>query len=277
MEELADLFGSAREAECSHEKKMFPDGNGYCVFCGENFIKNTECQHPSKIEDNGAIVCDDCGAEIETISLDPEWRNYSKTSSSRCNTIKSKSKAVDCLNGVPASIRQLTMDKYEKVTEGITFKGDKRNRIIAACLFFAYQEFGQYRITEYIREKIGVTQKSMSHGLNEYYKKFEEDRVKVILPENLVHWFLKKSSMETRHYSNICKLLKHIENTSSLINKSSPQTVVASVIYFYMCISPEYKSANKTKFFKNIGMSDVTVTRLAEEISNVTNCKIKLH
>ena len=57
--------------------------------------------------------------------------------------------------------------KYQHIrkVEGKISRGEHHDAIVAACLFFTYQEFGEYRTSDYIRKLFNLKQHIMSHGI----------------------------------------------------------------------------------------------------------------
>jgi transcription initiation factor TFIIIB Brf1 subunit/transcription initiation factor TFIIB len=275
--------------ECKHKNmKLFVGGGGYCKDCGlDKNELNQECEHTNIYEDdNGLYICKDCGCEIDIPSFEAEWRYYNNSDSvqskdpSRCHRNKSQ----DCniikdfeKKGIqiPESIRKQVEVKYQKIVGTQTVRGKCRQAIIAACLFYAYQDFGEYRTSDYIRNKFDLTKKNMSTGLTRYYEVFIEDRNRNIKSEDLLVWLLTLTGVEKKYYKNIVQISRYLENSSQLLKRSSPQSIAAAVIYFFLCLNPEYKTKlglTKNKFAEKALLSDITITKLVNEACIISKC-----
>lgn len=277
---------------CTHEDvKIYADGNGYCKDCGidKKEIKDQKiaCTHENAYEDgNGLYVCKDCNTEIDIPSFEAEWRYYNNSDSassknpSRCHRNRNQdcniAKDFEKKNiQVPESIRKHVEVKYQKIVGTQTVRGKCRQAIIAACLFHTYQYFGEYRTSDYIRNKFDLSKKNMSAGLTRYYEVFTEDREKNIKSEDLLVWLLTLTGVEKKYYQDIVQISRYLENSSKLLKRSSPQSVAAAVIYFYLCLNPEYKSKlglTKNKFADKVMLSDITITKLVNEACSISKC-----
>src|SRR6185503_14238406 len=97
--------------------------------------------------------------------------------------------------------------KYVRVLEknGTSVsRGKGRVSIIAACLFYAYQEMGEYRTSTYIHELFKINQSNMTVGMSKYHAAFPEDRNKTITPEKLLPWIMNLVGLNMqKHYKKI--------------------------------------------------------------------------
>jgi len=275
---------------CEHKNmKVFADGKGYCKNCGIDIkeINSILCPHKNIYEDdNGLHICKDCNVEFDIPSFEAEWRYYNNSDSShtkdpsRCHRNKSQdcniSKDFEKKNiQIPESIRKQVEVKYQKIVGDQTVRGKCRQAIIAACLFYTYPDFGEYRTSDYIRSKFDLSKKNMSTGLTRYYEVFIEDRNRNIKSEDLLLWLLTLTGVEKKYYKNIVQISRYLENSSQLLKRSSPQSVAAAVIYFYLCLNPDYKSKlglTKNKFAEKALLSDITITKLVNEACNISKC-----
>jgi len=301
---LQKTFDEVDNSPCKHENiEEFPSNTGYCTDCGLNIsdvlkfktslISSTlaECSHENKYEDsNGLHICSDCNAELEFFNDEPEWRFYpgadnkSSKDPSRCHTgkssIKTLSKLFDSLKlSIPQAIKAQVESKYNKIVGTNTVRGKGRRSIIAACLFYTYMEFGECRTTDYIRDMFELTKKDMSSGLTEYCRVFPEARTQYITPKNLLGWILTLTGVGKEHYRKIVQISKYLENSSQLLQRSSPQSVASATVYFYLCLNPKYKEElglTKSQFAIKALLSDITVNKLVKEASAISKCIINI-
>jgi len=286
------------EKECIHKNICkWLDGRGYCTDCGENF-SNVEdlsstpnnCKHISIHKDElGVMVCTDCGREISTLDYTQEWRNCSSNDGgnikdlSRCNKLTNQVKGTKSVFekhkiSISASLCSVVETKYNVVLIKVGSKlarGHGRDAIVAACLFYAYQHIGEYRTTDYVRGLFNLSKKQISEGLSAYYTAFPEDRTNHTTREKLIPWIMKLTGVGQSHYRRILAIATYLNNKSSLIQRSNPQSATAGIIFFYLCITPELKNElglNKSTFAEKAMLSDITITKIVKEIAFV--CKV---
>ena len=282
LSELENL----EKSECPHKNiQNFPISGKACLDCGREL---NECPHENTYKSsNGLHICSDCCMEMEILDYEPEWRFYgisdnrSYKDPSRCQKGKPLGKSIEKVftdNKIkisPAMKAQITA-KYNAVVGKKGVRGKGRTARVAACHFHVCQEFFQNRTSEFITDLYGLDQKDMSVGLNAYYEKFEDDRNKHMRSEDLLRWLMDLTGIEQSHYRRIVYIARYLEGTSKLLKRSSPQSVASAIIYFYLCLNPEYKKKlelTKTKFSKRAMLSDITVNKLVKEIVRV--CKVK--
>ena len=282
---------------CKHTQitKLY-SGQGCCMECGKNFQDADDpksiikCLHTNKYEDsNGLFVCRDCGHEWEMFDFQPEWRYYgsadnrSNKDPARClnsQTNKSLDKVYEDLHiDIPQAIKELVKVKYIKVTCGKTFRGRGRKACICICTHFACREFGEIRPIDHFRNQFELTRKDVSDALSKYYEAYPKDRTKHTKPQDLLRWVLMITGIDQEHYRKIKFIADYFEGSSRLLIRSSPQSVASAIVYFYLCLNPEYKSQlglTKNVFARNAQLSDITITKLVKEASEIANYMIHM-
>ena len=309
-DEYLEVFGGNREVfelvsqklnqvfndeECHHENiETFPDLQGYCTDCGKSFKnvedikKSGECDHENTYEDeNGLYVCSDCHEELQIMDFDPEWKYYGDSGGSnpeRCHRSRGQGRGIrDAFTKHNINVHDAIMaqveTKYGIVVGKNTVRGKGRQAIIAACLFHVYIEFGQYRTSDYIRNLFDLKKKQMSVGLTKYYEAFPEARTIHIGPQDLLRWILNLTGVSKENYRKIVQIFRYLENSSALFQRSSPQSVASAIVYFYLCLHPEYKSQlglTKNTFAEKALLSDITVTKLVREAADISQCIVNM-
>jgi len=249
------------------------------------------CEHSNVFEDdNGLIVCEDCGTETEILDFKPEWNYYGSSDNrsvkdpSRCQQKRSLER--DLTNDfeshrvvVTENIKSQVEERFNRIVGNTTVKGKLRRAIVAACLFYVQRDNGEYRTSEYIRKKFCLDRRDMSKGNTHYLSIFFEEREKTTSPSDLVPWFMKLSGVGMEHTIAIQQLVSVLENSSLDFKRSKPQSVAASVVYFYLCLKPEYKKSlgiTKSEFAKRTQLSDITITKLVKSASKITNKNVEI-
>ena len=266
--------------ECLHSDLKKFVGKEICPDCG--YVK---CLHPDVHKDeSGIFICKVCNEELNPLDFQQEWTwygasdNRSTKDPSRCHKTKSVPKGIrNVFKDNRIDISNMMLDimekKYEIVIEKTRVtRGSGRNSIIAAILFYTYQEFGEFRTAEYIRDKFNLQPKHMSSGIAKYLETFPEARDIHISPEILIPWLMKLTNIDKSHHKRILYINDYIKNASETINRSNPQSIAAAVIYFYLCINNEYKEKlgiHRRTFAEKTNLSDITITKLITEINRV--------
>jgi transcription initiation factor TFIIIB Brf1 subunit/transcription initiation factor TFIIB len=290
------------EKICNHTKlDRWIDGRGYCMTCGEIFTDASDlsstvanCKHGSVHRDDaGILVCCLCGFEIDSLDFQQEWRwygaadNRSARDPSRCHRQYSAPKGVRTVFeshkiDISPMMANLVEARYQKIlqSEGNkVLRGQSRESIVAACLFYIYQEFGEFRTSMHIQELFQIKQKNMSIGMNKYLKAFPEARVSHITPEKLLPWLMKLTDIDRSHYRRILIITRYMSATSELVERSNPQSVAAAIIFFYLCLNQDYKERmgiTRANFAKRAKLSEITIIKIVKEISLISRAAISM-
>lgn len=247
------------------------------------------CLHKNSTNSNGVEVCSDCGIEIyKELSLEPEWRFYgdsdSKHSSdpSRCHIRKVEEKNIfkDIEKyDFPIDISRETNSSYLEVTKGQIRRGNFRKSVIFACAFNSYKNQGNPQNPEELREKFGLTKKEASKGLT-FYNLNKTDKKKkpiYISPISFIPRIMQKFNANNFHIDKVTDLYNKIHNRSKLLNRSNPQSVISGLVYYYFRLIGG--NINCPKFSKMVKLSDITISRISKNISEIlkTTDKVKLN
>lgn len=278
VDKISKIIEPTLNEECKHQSTFkSPDGTIICDDCDECI---DECNHENSYEgENGFYICEDCGFEVEVLNFQPEWKYYGSSNGynkdqSRCHKERGSEKNLDKIfdnlpDKISKAIKSCVEKKYYKIVGTDTVRGKKRESIVAACLFHVYQDFGEARTSDYIRTLFDIKKKKMSQGLNDYYRTFPKDRVKLVKTEHLIKWLMTLTGINRSHYKNIINVCRYFNNTARTLKRSSPQSVAASIIYFYLCWNKKYKSElglTKSQFAQKAMLSDITITKLTKEM-----------
>lgn len=295
------IFDKITEREkCKHVNlNVLPDGVEYCVLCGtfmtipeeNNEENNTDnllfdfnlaskkCKHENNIKnESGLNMCADCGKEIDTFDT-LGWNNHGESGKTKRKNTKNPQKNISNIFPVeilPAIIERVVAKLNFVITmnENKLSRGKGRKGVIGACLFYVYQDVGEYRTLAHIKDLLGLTQKDMSNGLTQYYIAYPEDRTRYISSEKLIPWIMKLNGIEQFHYPKIMAISGYMSSTSELIERSNPQSVAASIIYLYLCLYPKYKEKyglTKTIFANKSSLSDITISKLVTNMAIMSN------
>lgn len=239
-----------------------------------------KCQHESCIESGDSVLCTDCGEEIEKkISYNKEWRYYGhmdtkhKTDPTRC-----KARKVDVRNIFKDiegkifndSVVMVANQFYTQITDGNIYRGESRKGIVFACVYHAYKQLGNPQVCENLADVFKIDRKTSLKGLKYFRLNIEKGVLKNsnhITPANLVSDIMDRFRATPEQKAEVISLYEQIKNKSSKINRSRPQSVASGLAYYWICNNK--KRITIKEFVDEIGLSELTVIRLAKEIASI--------
>jgi transcription initiation factor TFIIIB Brf1 subunit/transcription initiation factor TFIIB len=240
-----------------------------------------DCNHKSIEEVEGVDYCTVCGFELLKISQDSEWRFYCGNDSrnirdpSRCHYIKQHSKNIDKILEklhLKETMKKQIEIRYKRVVGDQTIRGKNRKSVVGVCWFRVRVDNGDFCTIDEIREALNLDKKSMSAALTKYYLAYPEDRNKEIKPINLIKKIMIKAEIDLNHYDKIVSLTQSLESKNNFLEKSTPQSVASAIVYLYM--NSGSAKICKKEFSEKVNLSDITITKLANEASKLLNINI---
>lgn len=240
----------------------------------------SECMHKNTSSEKGVSVCTDCGEEItKDIKHTKEWRYYSQSDSrhssdpNRVQIRKSEERNIfkDVENmGFSEKIVSEANKIYFQVTHGKIFRGDSRKSIVFACIFHAYKLSGKPQSHAKLINVFALNRKTGLKGLkhvNLHAPKDSTIRTTYITPINLVEEIMEKFSATKEQKEEVILLYHQIKNKSSKLNRSRPQSVASGLVYYWIC--SRKKDITLKQFTKKVELSELTINKIAKEISDV--------
>lgn len=280
MDTLQKRLFTNEESECNHEDVYTQEGLTICRDCGRE-----TCEHSETEDVDGIPVCLYCGLELSEVSFeDKDWKYYSSGSRkdpTRCHRRRESTKSIFSYVEGMAFVHSIVANankKYIKIKDD-AHRGKNNKAVITACLYAAYIDEGDPKPVHDIGIMFGLNKKNISKGMDTFFDHFPDYRTKYIQPSDLIRRIIIKTGIDMSHYTNIRKLCKHVENSSSAINSSTPQSVACAVVYLYVCMFPDLKERiglTKQRFTSMVGMSDITISKICRFILEVINQDIKL-
>lgn len=242
--------------------------------------KVVKCSHLNTTNEKSVDVCTDCGEEItKKIQHTKEWRYYGQADSrhssdpNRVQIRKSEERTIfkDVENmGFSDKIVSEANKIYFQVTQGQIFRGNSRKSIVFACIFHAYKLSGKPQSHEKLINVFNLNRKTglkcLKH-VNLHAPKNSSIRTTYITPINLVEEIMEKFSATNEQKQEVIKLYNRIKNKSSRLNRSRPQSVASGLVYFWIC--SKQKDISLKQFTKKVSLSELTVNKIAKEISDV--------
>jgi transcription initiation factor TFIIIB Brf1 subunit/transcription initiation factor TFIIB len=247
-------------------------------------VENSDCQHLFIINESGTLLCNDCGTELSKVmSYEKDWRYYGSDDTrknsdpNRCHIRKMEDNSIfkDVENfGFSDKIVNSANDIYTQVTKGKIYRGNSRKAIIFGCIFHSIKLNGKSYTCENLREIFKLDRKIILKGLkhvNLNAPKESQIRSKVNSSKDLVDEYIQKFDMTDEDKTEIFELYQKIKNKSSMINRSRPQSVTSSLIYYYICKKKGFNNVNIKDFVKKVNLSELTINKISKEIYKIIN------
>lgn len=262
-------------------------------FSEENELKNIntrdnickDCSHENIISEKGVSVCLECGEEInQQILHEREWRYYGENDTkhssdpTRVQARKNEERTIfkDIENlGFSESIITKANKIYSQVTKGKIFRGNSRKAIVFACVFHAYKINGNPQSHESLIQVFNLNRKTGLRGLKYvsiYAPKESKIKTTYISPLNLINEIMQKFTATEEQKNEVIELYEKIKNKSSRLNRSRPQSVASGLVFYWICL--KNKGITIKDFAKKVTLSELTINKIAKEISEVLNTPI---
>jgi transcription initiation factor TFIIIB Brf1 subunit/transcription initiation factor TFIIB len=269
---LEDIQENCEEDECQDEyeetKEVIKD------------FKN-KCKHENVVSEQGTVLCKDCGLEISKVmSYEKDWRYYGSDDTrknsdpNRCHIRKIEDKSIykDVENlGFSDKIVNTANDIYTQVTKGKIFRGNSRKAIIFGCIFHSIKLNGKSYTCDSLREIFKLDRKVILRGLKHVSlnaPKTSHIRIKQNFTD-LIEECASKFELSQDDKKEILDIYEKVKNRSPIINRSRPQSVTSSLIYFFLCKKKGSNNVNIKDFIKKVKLSELTITKITKEISRI--------
>lgn len=299
MATTEDIFDIFEEIEQSYENKLDNSiENSKNIekreeeddFEYENSLQDEEdenekggCSHKNVVNESGTYLCSDCGLELSKVmSYEKDWRYYGSDDTrknsdpNRCHIRKMEDKSIykDVENfGFSEKVVNMANDIYSQVTKGKIYRGNSRKAIIFGCIFHSIKINGKAHTCESLREIFQLDRRIILKGLKHVSlnaPKSSQIRMKPSTTNNdLIEEYMNKFNLNEEEKRDIIEIYQKIKNKSTIINRSRPQSVTSSLIYYYLCKKNGSNNVNIDDFIKKVKLSKLTIDKISKEIDNI--------
>ncbi len=259
-------------------------------FSNNNSLKNSKinscCNHTNFVIESGIKLCIDCGFEISlNISgCETDWKYSSSKdkiyihdiSRIQIRCIKEDYGIFKDVEGMGFSdkVVSLANEYYNKITKGEIRRGKSRKSFIFACIFHAYATLNDEKCCDSLKNRFGLDKKELLKGLRNFELTKPDDlklKPVYITPAHLVDDMIDKLNGTEEQKIEIKKLYNEniYKKSDYLYNRCRPKSVCAGLIWYYYLYKK--KNINIKDFKEKLGLSDLTIEKIAKEISRILN------
>jgi transcription initiation factor TFIIIB Brf1 subunit/transcription initiation factor TFIIB len=163
-------------------------------------------------------------------------------------------------------------DIYSQVTKGKIYRGNSRKAIIFGCIFHSVKVNGKIYSCESLRGLFKLDKKIILKGLKHVNLNTPKGSVvvnKYITPFELVTEYIVNFNHNEEDIKTIKELFDKIKNKSSIINRSRPQSVASSLIYYHFSKKLGSNNFSIKDFIKKIKLSELTINKISKEIKRI--------
>lgn len=238
------------------------------------------CNHEHTLKEGGFVICAECGLEIQTIfNYEQTWKSclndiirnggYSIRKQDDRNIYKDVERF-----GLCERVIEVANELYCMVTETKNYRGLYRKAIIFATLFYAMKIEDK---NEKIKNLFHLDKKTIIKGIkliNLCLPKSIPIKTNYVSEQDLLREYILcfdwKSTEEDANKleSGVLDLLQQLKNKSSLINRSRPQSVICSAIYYHLT-KRLYITIPIEDYAKKINLSTLTIQKLSKEFDKI--------
>ena len=193
---------------------------------------------------------------------------------SRCSFKKIPEKGIknDLLRiNISIDIVDIADKYYLDVVKGDIKRSNLRKGIMFACVFQAFKDLGKHQTPDDLQKLFKISRKTMSKGLTYFHTRSNKKSGDngYITAEHFIPRVMENFNIKQEHIKSALVLYSQIKDKNRLFNSSNPQSVSCGLVFYYL------KKINSditgSKFGKAVGLSEITITRIANQIDDVLN------
>jgi transcription initiation factor TFIIIB Brf1 subunit/transcription initiation factor TFIIB len=265
------------EALFEYEKTKKDDD----INCEEDdMLDRKKCLHLNVVNEKGVVLCTECGEEIYTsVTHEKEWRYYGvvdNKNTSDPNRVQARKfyenniyKDVENM-GFNDKIVSTANDIYLQVTKGNIKRGNSRKAIIFACVFQSFKIHNCPQTHERLIQIFELSRKTGLQGLKHVAlnaPKDSEIHTTHITPIHLIKEIMAKFDASIDQVEEVTEMYQKIKNKDTKLNRARPQSTACGILYLYIKI--KNKDISLKEFAKKVGLSELTISKMAKIIAEI--------
>jgi transcription initiation factor TFIIIB Brf1 subunit/transcription initiation factor TFIIB len=177
------------------------------------------------------------------------------------------------------AVKDLADRIYAEKVGTNTYRSNVRQEVKFNCLFEAFKQLGIYKDPCEIAKMLKIKRKGMSRGIlrcSFLCTGKETTQTMAITAVHLVPEMLTRNGVEfdSSHIEDIARIHDYAKERSELLNRSKPQSIASSLVYFYLRKKDKDRKINKADLAKNCGVSAMTISKLDAELEEILGDKL---
>jgi len=244
-----------------------------------NNIQELICEHNDVVNQDNNVSCVKCGETIKTITHDQEWRYYGTTDNKRKSDPTRVQERKEHQRNINKDVESMGFSRniiekanaiYTKVTKGQIFRGDSRKSIIFACIYNAYKMDNNFQMPKNLVQIFNITKKSSLRGMKIVKINMDTEipfQSTTSTTEHHINDIMTYFSSTEEQKQEVYELYSKIKNRSSKLNRSRPQSVSISLIYYW--ILKNNKPISIKQYSTQVNLSEMTINKNINEIRHI--------
>jgi hypothetical protein len=233
--------------------------------------KTSLCLHETCTQEAGASVCTVCGMEVARGCAKEKTRVTLEPGRCQVRKVEEKSIHKDVENMNFSDQIVTIADKiFQDTTEGRILRGNSRRAVIFACVFHAFKLSGSPQSCDSLINMFNLERKAGLKGLKAVGLKAPKDsaiRTSHITAVDLIREIMRQFSATSDQTADVVNIYNRVENCSTILNRSRPQSVASGIVFFY--IRSEEKDIRLRDFAGVVKLSELTITKIAKEVARL--------
>ena len=263
-DDLEAMFAMAERVKHSIVRPAFPSHESSSTDSPQGPAKDLEEDDSGSFEDSSDEDVHESQDQDTKVAQDHVRCQFKRTAEKGIRTDLSKL-------GIAPDVIELADQYYYEVTKGEIKRSNLRKGIMFACVFQAYKDLNRHQTPDYLQNLFKITRRVMSKGLTYFYPRSQKRSGDngYITPEHFIPRVMETFHVNDEHVQAALQLYQQIKDKTTLFNSSNPQSVSCGLVYYY------FKKINFPipggAFGKAVGLSEITVTRIASRIDEILN------
>ena len=235
---------------------------------------STNCEHNDNnlIEDHGLTICIQCGMEVSSSKMNAYAIDRCQKRHERDYSIYSELNQLSISENVKQLANQIYIETCRDKSNVRTHRRACRKSLIFGSIFTAYKILDEPSACERLAKEYQLETKQKLRGvkyINEYGPRYPQKHLH-ISAEHLIKEYL--SLYYKTNYAmieDVIRLFKIVEDRSSIMLTSRPQSIAAGVIVYYTQLHAMKLDINN--LVECIRLSKSTIQKLANECKRIHN------
>lgn len=240
-------------------------------------VANAECVHTWNSRDCGMTFCDLCGVNCKRdIAQNAIPGTQPDASVVQRRRLSDKSVMAELLRmNYPRSICEMAASKFHEITKGKAYRCKSRKALVCVCVFAAQQTLGTHDDYGKLQTRFKVPNRKMLQGLKRLCFQAPgassgqptEPVTFSVSVDNIIRNIMNYFISSERNVAEALEVLHSVRDRTPLLARSRPQSLAASVVYYW--IVSTNRGISLEDFRAYVNLSSATILRIQNEIAMV--------